>query len=337
MKSLKANWFLYGICFVIFMAKMYPQIGMKGGPLKPEITVKYIAVSTIFFNSGLSLKTEQLTAALKQIKVHIFIQSFTFLCIPGIIFTLLKFLYLTDISVHLLNGLTVLSCMPPPVSSAVILTKAVGGNEAAAIFNSAFGSFMGIIISPILVLTFLGASASVPFVSVIESLSMTVVVPLIIGQLLRTRDSLKNWLDINKPPFGQIGSGILLMIIYTTFCDTFGSGNLNVDAKSLLSVIGIIILFQLSILFLTFWLSRRTGFYSKADTVCIMFCSTHKSLTLGIPMLKIIFHGSSSLSFLSIPLLVYHPCQILIGGLLVPRVKSWMERKDDKQALLADA
>lgn len=28
------------------------------GPLRPEITVKYIAVSAIFFNSGLSLKTE---------------------------------------------------------------------------------------------------------------------------------------------------------------------------------------------------------------------------------------------------------------------------------------
>lgn len=33
--------------------------------------------------------------------------------------------------------------MPPPVSSAVILTKSVGGNEAAAIFNSAVGSFLG--------------------------------------------------------------------------------------------------------------------------------------------------------------------------------------------------
>ena len=32
--------------------------------------------------------------------------------------------------------------MPPPVSSAVILTKAVGGNDAAAVFNSAFGSFL---------------------------------------------------------------------------------------------------------------------------------------------------------------------------------------------------
>lgn len=28
------------------------------GPLKPEITITYVAVSLIFFNSGLSLKTE---------------------------------------------------------------------------------------------------------------------------------------------------------------------------------------------------------------------------------------------------------------------------------------
>ena len=40
------------------------------------------------------------------------------------------------------SRLHVVGCMPPPVSSAVILTKAVGGNEAAAIFNSAFGSFL---------------------------------------------------------------------------------------------------------------------------------------------------------------------------------------------------
>jgi solute carrier family 10 (sodium/bile acid cotransporter), member 7 len=46
------------------------------------------------------------------------------------------------------------SCMPPPVSSAVILTRAVGGNEAAAIFNSAFGSFLGIIVTPLTLLYF---------------------------------------------------------------------------------------------------------------------------------------------------------------------------------------
>lgn len=42
--------------------------------------------------------------------------------------------------------------MPPPVSSAVILTRAASGNETAAIFNSILGSFLGIIITPILLL-----------------------------------------------------------------------------------------------------------------------------------------------------------------------------------------
>ena len=49
--------------------------------------------------------------------------------------------------------LSVLSCLPPPVSSAVILTSAAGGNEAAAIFNSAFGSFLGIFATPLLLFT----------------------------------------------------------------------------------------------------------------------------------------------------------------------------------------
>lgn len=36
---------------------MYLYLSLSG-PLKPEITIAYVAVSLIFFNSGLSLKTE---------------------------------------------------------------------------------------------------------------------------------------------------------------------------------------------------------------------------------------------------------------------------------------
>ena len=41
-------------------------------------------------------------------------------------------------------------------------------------------------------------------------------------------------------------------------------------------------------------------------------------------MLKIIFAGYEHLSLISIPLLIYHPTQILLGGLLIGRVKQWM-------------
>jgi sodium/bile acid cotransporter 7 len=67
--------------------------------------------------------------------------------------------------------------------------------------------------------------------------------------------------------------------------------------------------------------------FKPADTVAIMFCSTHKSLTLGIPMLKIVFQGYKYLSLISIPLLIYHPTQILLGGVLVPVVRGWMLAK----------
>ncbi|XP_034969808.1 sodium/bile acid cotransporter 7 isoform X3 [Zootoca vivipara] len=55
---LRKDWFILGIVLVITVAKLEPAFGVKGGPLKPEITITYIAVSAIFFNSGLSLKTE---------------------------------------------------------------------------------------------------------------------------------------------------------------------------------------------------------------------------------------------------------------------------------------
>ena len=64
-----------------------------------------------------------------------------------------------------------------------------------------------------------GNSATVPFLSIFTQLATTVVLPLLIGQIVRTQ--IKDWLEAKKPPFGQIGSFMLLMIIYSAFCDTF--------------------------------------------------------------------------------------------------------------------
>uniref|UniRef100_A0A452DWT9 Sodium/bile acid cotransporter n=2 Tax=Pecora TaxID=35500 RepID=A0A452DWT9_CAPHI len=366
LERMRKEWFMIGIVLAIAGAKLEPSIGVNGGPLKPEITVSYIAVATIFFNSGLSLKTEELTSALVHIKLHLFIQIFTLAFFPAAVWLFLQLLSITPINEWLLKGLQTVGCMPPPVSSAVILTKAVGGNElevicgasahitlartsrvalpyscalkergtglmntcnvshmAAAIFNSAFGSFLGIVVTPLLLLLFLGSSSSVPFTSIFSQLFMTVVVPLIIGQIVRRY--IKDWLERKQPPFGAVSSSVLLMIIYTTFCDTFSNPSIDLDKFSLLLVLFIICSIQLSFMLLTFIFSTRNNSgFTPADTVAVMFCSTHKSLTLGIPMLKIVFAGHEYLSLISVPLLIYHPVQILLGSVLVPTIKSWM-------------
>lgn len=323
LERVRKEWFMVGIVVAIGAAKLEPSVGVNGGPLKPEITVSYIAVATIFFNSGLSLKTEELTSALVHLKLHLFIQVFTLAFFPTTMWLFLQLLSVTSINEWLLKGLQTVGCMPPPVSSAVILTKAVGGNEAAAIFNSAFGSFLGIVVTPVLLLLFLGSSSSVPFTSIFSQLFMTVVVPLVIGQIVRRY--IKDWLERKKPPFGMVSSSVLLMIIYTTFCDTFSNPNIDLDKFSLIVILFIIVSIQLSFMLLTFVFSTRNNSgFTPADTVAIIFCSTHKSLTLGIPMLKIVFTGHEHLSLISLPLLIYHPAQILLGSVLVPTIKSWM-------------
>ncbi|XP_052583182.1 sodium/bile acid cotransporter 7 isoform X2 [Peromyscus californicus insignis] len=251
----RKEWFMVGIVVAIGAAKLEPSVGVNGGPLKPEITVSYIAVATIFFNSGLSLKTEELTSALVHLKLHLFIQIFTLAFFPATIWLFLQLLSVTSINEWLLKGLQTVGCMPPPVSSAVILTKAVGGNEAAAIFNSAFGSFLGIVVTPLLLLLFLGSSSSVPFTSIFSQLFMTVVVPLVIGQIVRRY--IKDWLERKKPPFGVVSSSVLLMIIYTTFCDTFSNPHIDLDKFSLVLILFIIVSIQLSFMLLTFIFSTR--------------------------------------------------------------------------------
>lgn len=331
---IRKEWFIIGIVLVILSAKVQPGFGVRGGPLKPEVTVAYVAVALIFFNSGLSLKTEELTSALLHVRLHLFVQSFTLVFFPVAIWLLLRVLAFTAIDQWLLRGLQTVSCMPPPVSSAVILTKAVGGNEAAAIFNSAFGSFLGIIVTPGLLLFFLGSSSSVPFSSIFSQLFMTVVVPLVLGQVCRS--FLREFLDRRKPPFGTVSSAVLLMIIYTTFCDTFSNPSIQLDPTSLLLVVLIIFSIQIGFMLLTFAFSTRSGSgFTPADTVAIIFCSTHKSLTLGIPMLKIVFAGYQHLSLISVPLLIYHPAQILLGSILVPTIRTWMNSRQKEVKLTA--
>ena len=87
-----------------------------------------------------------------NIRLHVFVQSYTLILVPCLISVLVESLRLLShinplflqgyvftchciISHSTLPRLLVVGCMPPPVSSAVILTKAVGGNDVSYHYN----------------------------------------------------------------------------------------------------------------------------------------------------------------------------------------------------------
>ncbi|KPP76716.1 sodium/bile acid cotransporter 7-like [Scleropages formosus] len=255
---IRKEWFIIGIVLVITFAKLEPSIGVKGGPLKPEVTVTYIAVSAIFFNSGLSLKTEELTSALMHVRLHLFVQIFTLTFFPVAVWLFLKLLALTSINEWLLKGVSNVfrSANHADTMLLDVLCNVEDVANSTAKTDICFHPRSGHVCYVVHVsLLQLGSSSSVPFTSIFSQLFMTVVVPLIVGQVCRR--FVKDWLERRKLPFGAISSCVLLMIIYTTFCDTFSNPGIQLDRFSLVLVVFIILSIQLSFMLLTFVITTR--------------------------------------------------------------------------------
>jgi len=289
--------------------------------------VKYGAVFGIFLNSGLALRVTEMSKAVSRFKLIGGILVTNMFIVPLFAIVAVKALKPFEmVEDAVLTGFLVVSCMPPPVSSAVILTRAVGGNDAVAICTSAIGSFLGLLVTPATLLIVTGMKMNAPVFEIMMKLGMTVILPLLVGQAIRYR--IDEGIAKHHIPHTLISNVLLLLIIYSTFCNTF-SENLQINAKALVFTCVFVILFQCALLY-SFWrigeklLVSNESKDSKGDVIAVMFCCSHKSLTLGIPLLKIMYEGNPMLSILSIPLLIYQPTQILLGSTLVEGLKTWL-------------
>ncbi|XP_013092534.2 sodium/bile acid cotransporter 7-B-like isoform X3 [Biomphalaria glabrata] len=316
--------FCSGLIGVILLAKLAPSIGNKGGILHPEITSKYFAVFLLFFINGVTLPIETLKAALFRVDVHCLIQGFTFVVFPAFMYILVMMLHYSFLHPAILDGMIILSVMPPPVSSAIMMTKAVGGNVAAALFNSAFGSMMGVFITPSLIMLLFGRSEiEVPTEIIIKQLFITVVVPVVLGQIVRIYTL--EWLNKKNLPFNSISQWLIFFIIYTTFCASFSREISGLDTVSFLFLTFLIIGLQICIMVFLAVMSSSALFKLKSsDIAAVVYCASHKSITLGIPVIEIIFEGNQNISYLATPLLLYNPIQIVFGGMTLTYFQKWL-------------
>lgn len=362
------NFFVLGMLGSIALAWAEPRFGLKGGPLRPELTIDAFGVSAIFLLSGLGLPVSDLVSAAANWKLNIVIQTLNLGVTPFIVLALvaaLKRIPFTSTVLHpsLLDGLTAVvcprllthshsaptvplahlntlrallalraqSCLPTTVNQNVVLTQSAGGNVASALFNAVAGNLIGIVISPLLIFRLLGAQhISIPFLKVLRKLTMKVVVPVALGQVLRLTP-LKELRQRNKQVFSRASEILLLGIIYTTFCDTFHKG-MGVAFKQISGLFVLLPLMHLFFCGLVLGVARwpRLNF-RREDQVAAMFCASHKTIAFGMPLLKEIFDGNPSLALLTAPILILHPLQLIIGSFLMPSLRRYIKEEESLQ------
>jgi sodium/bile acid cotransporter 7 len=318
----KVDWFLTGMVLATILAWAFPGPGASGGWMHPEIVTK-AGVALIFFLHGLTLSFAALRAGVLNWRLHVFVQVCTYLLFPVLGFAL-NALIGSRVSPELALGLFFLCALPSTVSSSVAMTAVARGNVAGAVFNATLSSLAGIVLTPLWVAWVMRTAGTAPDIGpVMLDLLKWLVLPLVVGQCLRP------WLgaraQAHKAKIGLVDRATILLLVYTSFCDSFQQGvwtGHGVGQVILMSVV-CTVLFAV-VMGVTAFASRAFGF-SRADQIAAIFCGSKKTLASGVPMAKLIFGAHPGIGLILLPIMIYHPLQLLVCGVLAQR---WAQRAD---------
>ena len=311
----RPDWFLIGMALSVVLAWVLPDPGAKGGSLHPELVNK-LGVSLIFFLHGLTLSFAALGAGAKNWRLHLLVQACTFLLCP-ILGLLLLATIGRHLSVDLRTGLFFLCALPSTVSSSVALTATAKGNVPAAVFNATISSLIGVVLTPLWLSVVLGAAGrSLPIASVVLDLLKWLVLPLVIGQLLRPIGG--RFATRHKARISILDRLTILLLVYTSFCDSVKDGVWHAGGSALI-VSSLASVFVLSVTMLIVWQLSRALKFDLGDRIAALFCGSKKTLASGVPMARLIFGAHPGLGIILLPLMLYHPLQLVVGGWLAGR------------------
>ena len=164
-----------------------------------------------------------------------------------------------------------------------VLARIAGGDEAAAIFNCAFGNFLGIFLSPVLILAYLGMSGDLDIGDLFFKLAIRVLTPILLGQTLqRNSKAVMRFVKHYRQYFKKGQQYLLVYIVYTVMCQTFKTKAEEGAASELTSIFVMIgIQFGLLVVFkVTAWYATDAFFPDQpALRAMAIFGCTHKTVS----------------------------------------------------------
>ena len=322
---------LIGLMICLLISIIFPKFGSNEGPLKPEITSSWICVIIIFFISGLIIKLNELKKATLYCSVNIYIQIYVFIFF-SIQCYLVKFIInniTNDFNDELLDGLIILGCIPTTIASNIVYTQSSNGNDIITIVNALISNIMGIFLTPLLVYLYLGNLGNLDFIGVLFNLSIRVVLPFFIGQIIgNCIISSEQRLILNKYKFylKKITEIAILYIVMCALSDTFYYG---FDA-SLIDVIimaTILILIHIFNILFCWFISIRIGF-NIYDRIGVLFCCVQKTVAFGLPLIDTLYGDNDNIGLYITPLLLYVPIELIIDSLLVNIFKNKINKME---------
>ncbi|WKA01427.1 hypothetical protein VitviT2T_019709 [Vitis vinifera] len=295
------------------------------GCLADRYSLSKVSTFGIFIISGLMLRSGEIGAAAEAWPVGIFGLGSILLFTPLFSRLILQFQLQPQ---EFITGLAIFSCMPTTLSSGVALTQLAGGNSALALAMTVISNLLGILIVPFSISKFIadGVGVSVPTKQLLRSLVVTLLIPLILGKVLRESfKGVADFVDKNRKLLSMISAiflslvpwiqvsrsrSLLLMVKPAVFLVAIGMGTVlhlvllafnALSIQSLSAVSG----------------GSKSPFAKRQNTVAFLLVASQKTLPVMVAVVEQLHGTLGESGLLVLPCVAAHLNQIIMDSFLI--------------------
>jgi len=299
--------FITGIILMILLAWLVPGIGGEGSTIELKTLIRY-GISLLFFFYGLRLSPEKMKNGLGNWRLHLLIQSLTFIVFPLVVLAFYPLLKGTE-NEMLWLAVFFLAALPSTVSSSVVMVSIAEGNITSAIFNASISGVIGILITPLWMGIFLEKqSDAFVFGEVIGDLVVQILIPVCMGLLLHRFWG--KWASRHKRYLSLFDKSVILAIVYRSFSDSFLNGIFHSIKLHELLLLGASVILLFFFIFEGTKAVTRLMNFNREDRITVLFAGSKKSLIHGSVMVSVLFAGTTIGSLFLVPVMIYHAFQL---------------------------
>ncbi|WP_344311330.1 bile acid:sodium symporter family protein [Fodinicola feengrottensis] len=310
-RRLPVDPFILAILATVGLAALLPASGI-GTAIASRATT--VVIGLLFFLYGARLSTQAAWEGIKHWRLHAVVMASTFVLFP-VLGLAARVLVPSVLTPQLYAGVLFLCVLPSTVQSSIAFTSIAGGNVAAAICSASLSNLAGVVISPLLVGTFLAASGGIN-ASSIQDIALQLLAPFLLGQVARRW--IADWVQRHHKVLSLVDRGSILLVVYTAFSAGVAAGIWHRLSGWQLFALLLVDVVLLAVVLTVTSLSARALKFSRPDQITIVFCGSKKSLATGLPMANILF-AAHGVGLVVLPLMLFHQIQLMACAWLARR------------------
>ena len=314
MQRLKRHWFLCVLFVVVALG-----LGAPGtvGPVAEPVSLKAIVMIVIFL-MAVTLPREELWRTVRRPGPIVLALVLSYGCLPALAWLYCQLL-MQSVAPDYAVGLLVAAAVPCTLISATAWTHVARGNSSLALVVTLASNCLCFVATTALLAVTTGEAVSLDIRTVVVDLIVTIVLPMLGGQLVRLWSPVQGITGTLKPAVRAICQLMILVIVFKASAVAgqrvrIVPGGMPLDA--LLLVVTGCLFVHISTVGLAAVTSRALRF-GRADTSAILFASSQKTLLAGLYLIDR-FYGDYALA--AIPMLLYHVLQLVVDSFIAHRL-----------------